>query len=396
MVGCLSQNSGRLSLTDDDGDVYHLRGQTAGLQKHVGDELRLRGIQAHPPTPPTQYSLPETTLNVTHTDVMVRRNRAGVRPVISALDTWLSHADPAYGVRFRYPATFEKAVEQDPHVEANFAGQEWAASTLILNLQIPQDTYPNSNYVDGGFTALLNPNIRSEATCSQFRSFWPEHTFSTTIHGIKYSQTFFTGVATGTTSTVYYFHTLQNGLCYEFDVVYNEENGTGIGLPCSMQWVSHSNELALMNAVLSQVSFLTPQFKPARSQRLSKNRHPSVVAFEHGAVKVDRGITTFDLSWRTKDADYVQLRYRCVKSLLVSVINAKGDLQCSGANDSNFPPDASASLMPGNFSSAPVQFVVTIEPFLDGVGYPGQSKTLSISVAPHPPVGLKSQKPVAP
>ena len=40
--------------------------------------------------------------------------------------------------------------------------------------------------------------------------------------------------------------------------------------------------------------------------------------------------------------------------------------------------------MLSNFNPSSVNFVLSIEPFSDGVGYPEQSKTITISVGPHP------------
>lgn len=397
VVGCLNRQSGKLQLTDENGNVYDLRGRTAEIKNHVGDELSLRGLQAYPPTPPAGHFQPETTLTVTSAEVMVHRNPEGVRPVLGGLDAWATYTDPTYGVRFRYPASFELTNEEDGHVQANFAGQEKTASLLVKNLSIPREAYPSSNFVGGAFAVIVDPNIQSEGTCRQFRSFWPEHTSSTNIHGIKYTQTLSVGVAAGTVSDVNYFHTFQNGLCYEFDFDFDEENNTGTDLPCSMQWVSDRNESELMQQFLSQISFLTPQFKRAPGERTGRNLLPSIASFEHGPVTVERGIIrVVDVSWSTKDVDYVQLRYPCVKYLYVSVLSPGGeDLKCGDAPDSNFPPLGSRSLMLNNFTPALIQVVLTLEPFLDGVGHPKQSKTISISVDPRPHVWPKGVKPGA-
>jgi hypothetical protein len=148
-----------------------------------------------------------------------------------------------------------------------------------------RETYPSSNFVGGAFAVIVDPNIQSEGTCRQFRSFWPEHTSSTNIHGIKYAQTLFVGAAAGTASAVHYFHTFQNGLCYEFDFDFNEENGTGMDLPCSMQWMSDRSESESMQQFLSQISFLTPQLKQAPSERTGRSLLPSIASFEHSLAE---------------------------------------------------------------------------------------------------------------
>ena len=60
------------------------------------------------------------------------------------------------------------------------------------------------------------------------------------------------------------------------------------------------------------------------------------------------------------------------------------DMKCGAVVDQNFPPNGSAKLMLSNFNPSSANFVLSIEPFSDGVGYPKQSKTITVSVGPHP------------
>ena len=323
-------------------------------------------------------------MRVTNVETVLHVSPSGVRPLIGDVATWDGYTDHDYGVRFRYPKafeTFEHRGIQDPHVESNFINQDRTLVVSFESLGIPPGTYPNSNFEDGSFTALVNPRIRSEGTCRQFSSFWPEHTSTRTIHGIKYSQTLSVGVAAGSVSSVYSFHTFQNGFCYEFDFAFDARNTTGMMLTCSTQWVSERNEFELMEALLSQVRFFTPKVKPAVTGKPSGS--PTVVSFEHSPVNVNQS-SSVEVSWTTQGADYVRLHHPCVKQLIVSEILRGGDMKCGGTVDRNFPPNGSVSLRLANFNSDPVQLDITVEPFLDGTGYPEKSKTLTISVSPHP------------
>jgi hypothetical protein len=330
-VGCVDRKEGRFELTNAFWwVVYYLTGRTAGLEDHIGDEVTLHGLEVPSPAPSTPATSTgerrPPTLHVTSVEFMVHKNPEGVRPILGDLDTWVSYENPQYGVRVRYPATFGDATSEYSPVQSNFAGQEPTTGTSIVNVSIPRATYPDSNFVTGAFAVSVNPSIGSEGTCKQFRTFWPEHTSSMSVGRITYSRTLDVGVAMGTAGSVYYFHTFQNGLCYEFVFNFAEENGGGMDVPCSIQWVSEDNNFELMRSVLSTVSFQIPQFKRATSEVPSHKVVSSVILFEHGPVvekPVGRGsLNTVGISWKTTNADYVQIRYPCTKFLYASTVTA--------------------------------------------------------------------------
>jgi|HubBroStandDraft_1064217.scaffolds.fasta_scaffold00359_7 hypothetical protein len=257
-VGCLSTKSGQLKLTDEDGNVYSLVGQTASLASQIGDQLRVSGVQEHPPTRPTEHSAPETTLRVTRVESLLHANPDGVRPALGDVATWEDYTDRKYGVRFRYPRTFKHSDDQIPGDDSNFVDRDRAAAVLLESRRVPLDTYSNSNFLGGSFNASVDSNIRGNGTCRQFRSFWPERTSTRLVHGIEYAQTLAVEGAAAQASSLYWFHTFRNGLCYEFTFVFDEQNGTGMTLPCSIQWVLERNEFELMDAILSGISFTKP------------------------------------------------------------------------------------------------------------------------------------------
>lgn len=408
VVGCVDRKEGRFELTNAFWwVVYYLTGRTAGLENHIGDEVTLHGLEVPSPAPSTPATSTEErrppTLHVTSVEFMVHKNPEGVRPVLGSPDTWVSYGNPLYGIRLRYPATFGDAKSEYTQVQTNFAGQEPITGNSIVNVSIPRDTYPESNFVDGGFTVFVDPRIRSEGTCKQFLSLWPEHTSSTPVNGINYSQTILVGVAAGTASSTYYFHTFQHGLCYEFAFEFAEENGGGMDVPCSIQWVSEDNDFELMRSVLSTVSFPIPQFKPAITEVPGQKLVPSVISFEHGPIvekPVGRGsLNTAGISWKTANADYVQIRYPCTKYLYASTVEQKDYRlgKCGENTDTNLPANGSMSLLLSNFNPTPVALVLTIVPFLQGAAYLKQSKTISITapVSPHAPLLPDKEKPAS-
>ncbi len=94
------------------------------------------------------------------------------------------------------------------------------------------------------------------------------------------------------------------------------------------------------------------------------------------------------VSWKTTNADYVQIRYPCMESVFASTVQSSGYGlgQCGDSTDTNLPPNGSMGLMLNNFTANPVDLVFTLEPFQDGIGYPKEAKTISIPVNPHPPI----------
>jgi hypothetical protein len=405
--GCLDRKVGRFELTNAfDWVVYYLTGQTAGLENHIGDELKVRGIETSPGKP-SAASLPQDrvppTLRVTGIEVLTHKNPEGVRPILGSLASWVSYDNPEYGVRLRYPSTFTQGQQSYPPWPSNFAGEVGGAGNLVIAVRIPKTTYPDSNYVDGNFSLFVGPKIDNEGTCTQFRTFWPEHTGSTTVNGVSYSRTIGgDGVAAGTASSDYDFHTFQNGLCYEFSFNFAESNGGGMDVPCSMQWVSENNEFELMRAVLAQVSFAKPLFQAAGHLESKQKIVPSVISFEHGPIPPPPRPGSIPMatgvSWKTANADYVQIRYPCIKSLFASTVQPSSGYglgQCGDQTDTNLPPNGSMGLLVNNFNPTPVELVLTLEPFRDGVGYPRGSKSISISALPHAPLH-QNEKPYQP
>lgn len=380
VVGCLSNESGRLKLSDEDGNIYHLIGNDAELGKQVGDELEVSGTEDSPPTRPTEHSVPETTLRVARVKTIVHRNPAGVRPSLGDVANWAGYRDETYGVGFGYPRMFERLHELSPEVTSDFVVEDGVVT--LQSIGAGKEIYPNSNFYNAGFTAFVNPNIRSEGTCKRFASFWPEHTFTFIVNGIKYAETLEVNGSAGSVDTVYHLHTYQSGFCYEFAFEFNEEDGTGMPLMCAVQWLSAQNEHQLIDSLLSQVSFVTPAFERAVAEKPSQRSVPLVPSFDHGPVVVDR-LTRVKVSWSTRGADFVQLHYPCTNKLYVSALEYPS-MRCGTVVDRNLPANGSAELLLGNYNPSPVPLALSIEPFSDGAGYPEQSKTITIPVSPHP------------
>jgi hypothetical protein len=243
---------------------------------------------------------------------------------------------------------------------------------------IPREVYRGSNFVGGYFGVAVDPTIRSEGTCRHFGSTTPGYTLSKTLGGIRYAQTQIVGAGMGKADIVYHMHTFQNGFCYEFTVEFDEADGTGLEASfCTMQWLVKDNEQKLLDSLVSQVTFLTPEKKNA-AKGVPAQR-PVVTSLEQSQDWP--GTPTF-VSWSTEGADYVQLQFPCInEQVVVSSLGGAG-MKCGGQPDRNFPPNGSETLVLTNFNRDSVRLVLTVEPFSDGVEYHGGSKTITIEIAP--------------
>jgi hypothetical protein len=356
VVGCLSERSSKLILTDKDGDTYLLEGHTAELYAHVGDELSVSGrIRAA-----GRESGDENPFGVVSFSTVLRKNPAGVQPRLGDPRNWSTFTDKSLGVVVRHPKTFLQQDMEPGGVRSNFVDP-----TGILTLHawsIPREVYRGSNFVGGTFEVAVEPTIRSEGTCRQFGSTAPGYTFSKTLGGIRYAQTQIGGVAMGTANIVYHLHTFQNGFCYEFTFEFDEADGTGMELFfCTIQWLSKDNEQKLLDSLLSQVSFVAPEIRNA--PKGIPARRPLVTSLEQS----QQSETQTAVSWSTEGADYVQLQFPCIDEQVVVSDSASGSMKCDGPTDRNFPPNGSETLFLINLNLRSVRLVLTVEPFSDGV-----------------------------
>src|SRR5271156_10869 len=102
VVGCLSETSGKLTLTEKDGDTYLLEGHTAELKAHIADEVSVSGrILAS-----SRESGDEEPFRVVSFTTVLRKNPAGVQPQLGDPSNWSTFTDKSSGVVVRHPKTF--------------------------------------------------------------------------------------------------------------------------------------------------------------------------------------------------------------------------------------------------------------------------------------------------
>jgi hypothetical protein len=380
--GCLSSNFGKLRVTDERGNIYYLIANTAELRPHIGNEVEGTGTQDHPPMPSVAtQEVPATTLSVMEWKFLPNPTAEGLQPAVGNLADWVSYFNKTYGITIRAPRTFTTLDDSASCYPPNFVDNKRVAR--LLSLAIPSEVFSHTNLTSGGFTVFVNPRIRSEGTCKQFGEFWPLHTLPRVVRGISYMQTLFTGAALGSTLERYSLHTFRNGICYEFIVgVWTVSTGN-LEVPCSVRAIGEKkDELEMIDTLLSAVTFVEPQFKRRTGNNAPRLHSPVARSFAATPVS-SQYADTVSVSWSTDGADYVQLHYPCVDRLYVSGVESSS-MKCGTLPDRNFPPKGSATLMVQNLNEFPVFLELSVVPFSDGVGYPEQSKTITIRVTPRP------------
>jgi len=374
-TGCLVEKDGTFLLQGDD-FRYYLKGHESELAGHDGDEVRVTGTMALPQRLPPSGSCPVPTIQVKTVQILHDNNPAGRTPVLGPESGWKTLLSPLFGLRFRVPQTFTNLDPQRLSWDQNFVTSERVEE--LASFAFPSSTYPGTNFLDGTFAVAVNPNIHSEGTCREFREFMPKWTSVRTIHGVTFAETIRGGAAGPLSSEFHFLHVYRHGLCYEFSFDFNGSNSTGWVKPiCSVQWIYIQNERQLIDAVLSTVRFVKPQFQRAELVNPRPTQPPTVKSFTETPVASNIA-QKVRVAWTTEGADYVQLRWPCIKNVYVS----GAGWSCGSRPDRNFPPEGHVTLLLSNSSKGPVSFGFSILPFRAGVAYPKQSRTLTLDVKP--------------
>lgn len=296
-----------------------------------------------------------------------------------------SFSNNEYGISFKYPEADTFTQNQDLSFDgSNFVNQQGRA--VFGSLQIPKTNYPGSNFVSGTFVASVSSSITNQAACNQFSDVnrMPSQSSSITVNGISYSVGVTGGAAAGTDSADNYYHTYQNGFCYEFNLEVLTFNRGDLDNPSSVKLFDDTDNL--QNTFLSALSFFSPSATPPAET----SGGPAITAFTSSSKisvndSVSSGITFL---WTTSGVDYVQLQYSCTPNLVV-VDGASP--QCQNIIDPpsspNYSPNASTTIIFGLNNTSqqnptPTSAIITLVPFVNATADLAAAKTLSITIVP--------------
>ena len=381
-TGCLEKKGGVFRLSAP-GVSCNLIGHEKELAGHVGDELEVTGTMFPEQPPPPKDVTPVNTLHVETVEILHINSPAGRAPVLGPVAGWKAYSNPKYGLQLRVPETFVHTNPKPNWINWSHNFVAWEGDEVLSSFSFPDKVYPNTNFFGGHFVVSVNPAIHSEGTCLPFKEYMSKLTSLHTIQGITFSDTINGGVGGGISSEFHYLHAYQNGLCYQFFFTFNMGDFNGSDNPrCSVQWINNQNELQLIDALLSAVRFVKPEFQRPVPAKPRPAAPPVFTSFTKTRFpgKSEFGIR-ITITWAIKSADYVQLHWPCIRH--VSVYGAERRCWPNGPRR-NLPPEGHVTLELRNFDKAPVNLKIMVEPFRAGVGYPKQSKTLTFGLPPEP------------
>lgn len=366
--GCLSNPSGEFILTDASGNQFRLGG-SPGLAPYLGHEVSIGGtVSATDPSAP-----------ITVTEVKDILDPSAPLANFTA-GAWRTSSNKAYGFSFAYPEGFKLLDEAELRKDSNFANPTGAVS--LVSVEIPDDIYAGANFRGGYFTVMVNPNLTNGPACSQFGYADPASVSEAVFHGVKYSRAVDGEGAAGSAYTYYYLHTYQNGLCYELKLELAAVNTAAYDLPCSISLISDQNKTDLLDSFASRVTYFRPAPASLSGRAHGRGSKPVVTSLTPASRPAGHALE-IKVSWSTEGADYVHLQFDCNNNLVVTGTAAY--MECGSSSNRNFPPNGSATFSVSNpKGKGPIPFVLSLEPFALGVGYPAQAKSVHVAVDPDP------------
>jgi hypothetical protein len=389
LKGCLEGGRGRFYLASlPEGRLYRLAGQTSQLAKYVDKEIGVQGTE-HQPLFPFRWFVVARLTGVYNTP----------RPRLSlsfrSSSTWYTERSQKWGIKFDYPRDFSKVpVPGATQLQANFVNNQNIVT--IGRFAIPGEIYPGTDLVGGSMAVYIAPEIGNSPGCRQFGFFDPKYASSHAVGTVQYAVVVGGEGAAGTRFSDHYFHTFQNGLCYEIAVELAEISTGNLDLGCTVPALRRSDELNLIEPLITQVHFFGPAV--VRKPKSNPQPLPQVTWFAASSRTADdannRGQIIF--SWSTQNTDYVELSYRCLPTPAgpgAIILVDGGPSNCENESRPlepnlvrNYAPNASQSVLFGNFHRLdPISVIATVTPFSYGRADPESSRSISIRVDPYHP-----------
>lgn len=376
--GCLYGHQGSFNLINAD-DYFELRGDPSELNKYLGDEVQVRGKQ--------EGSEHRLSIIVSGVTLVFKAPRVELSKTISEPGNWHFQSNELYGVKFALPTLPENSAGAGS-VFPNFVS---GTGTITLGgLPIPAEIYPGTNFVGGDFLLSVNSEIKNRKSCEKFGTSDPRFLSNHNLGGARYIQLTAGEAAMGTSYEDLYFHTFQNGICYEVAFSFGETNTANQDFGCRVS--RHGDTDAVVNEFMRRISYSS---SPTSSSPKNSKVTPKVISFTSSSATVngvnDRG--TAELSWTTKGADYVELSYRCSVfglGIVIAEQGGAGGRNCENdpkpviphTQHLNHPPNSEVEVGLANFHhDDPISIVVTITPFSHGAAYPASRKSITLSVA---------------
>jgi len=218
--GCLYGAQGNLELVNGD-DAFSLRGDTSTLKKYLGDEVMVRGKQ--------EGSRPPLSLVVSGVTLIFKAPQVKLGKAIADPTNWHFQTNESYGVKFALPALSKNSVGGGS-VSPNFVSE--TGTMTLASLPIPEEIYPGTGFVGGNYLLSVNSEINNVESCEKFGAYEPRFLSRSTLGGTRYTELTVGDAAMGTSYEELYFHTFQNGMCYEVAFSFGEVNTANQDFGC--------------------------------------------------------------------------------------------------------------------------------------------------------------------
>lgn len=282
------------------------------------------------------------------------------------------------------PEPLVRTIDSTPAIQSHFAAENGAVTLHLFNLS--EDIYAGTNFEGGVIGIFVNPRITNPQSCAQFGIFQPQFLTSRSMGGIVYAELRSFEGGMGHVDDHYYFHTFQNGLCYEMAFEFDAYNTYNHPLGCRVPSLGVNDEAKVIQEFAGRIAF----FRPAKILAAESNLPPVVTSFTAAShVANDGNRWRIQFSWTARDADYVEFSYTCpptsdrlVISEDIGMGHCENDKPAPDSLLLNHSPNSSSAIGFGFFGGHPVPVVVTITPFSHAVPYPQSGKSLTITVDP--------------
>lgn len=167
--------------------------------------------------------LPPAMVTPAPAPVVVAQSKPAKKKKHTKIRTMATYSDSTYGVSFRYPNTYTLKTGDEPQKDLAGLGPAQMnfvqpGGTTLAAVELPRNAYPGSDVSSAFFTVSVNPKL-SEAECTQFSSSDssspaddPAQESTVKMGSLEFNQL----EETLKDSDSKYYHTFQNGTCYEF------------------------------------------------------------------------------------------------------------------------------------------------------------------------------------
>ena len=383
--GCLffnDENQGFGLVTGKD-VPYDLVGNVRALPTHPdGLPVSIRGLELKPAA-----GEDEAPGKISVEQAQVLHPIADLHESLTDSSRWIRKTDQTYGLKLSVPLT---AAAQSGTSLTDI----YPDSVRIFDVNFA--VYPRRASDDGELMVdVSTPAPVKDQLASATRAYSGKRNARTKkverINGVEYTDLSCSSWVRYNSCSV---STVQNNLSYLFSFSFYIGQVGVVDWECLDPPINRDQEYAFVRLFLSRVAFSRPTVPSADGRPISLDtKPPEIVRFDKAPLAVHHAVNsggtdywTTDLSWKARDADYVQLSFNCVQGVDLLVKGVERSCDDSTLPDivANQPPDSSQTItLSSGHLSGPVTVRFTLTPYSHGDRFEQSSKTVSLDVPPH-------------